>query len=66
MYHLTKYQCELLAMALSGEARIRVLDRLYEMEQNKLENPTQSLDSMRAMIDSIDIMNNDAVENVMF
>ena len=43
MANLTKYQCELLAMALSGEARIRVLDRLYELEEHSNHTlPTSS------------------------
>lgn len=42
-YNLTKYQCELLAMALSGEARIRVLDRLYELEQKTSHHTLSTL-----------------------
>lgn len=44
MANLTKYQCELLAIALSGEARIRVLDRLYELEQKSNNHSLTTLD----------------------
>lgn len=55
MYNLTRYQCELLALALSGEARIKILDKLYEIDRNPAvaitpDNILVALDSLRAIV----------------